>query len=141
MTEFIPYNGKHSTELFHSGTSVPVMRGTELAIVAAIRTRKRPGRKALLRPDLDLGRTAKALGISPSYLCQLLRGRRKPSFELSFRLAEALGFSSVEELRGWLAIYHAQWEAWNRMEITTKEIWETNVVEPLDFPIPPELQP
>src|SRR5437762_3391088 len=87
---------------------VPLRRGTALAIVAAMRIRKRPGRKGLLRPDLHLGRIAKELGISHSYLCQLLRGRRKPSFELSFRLAEALGFSSVEELRGWLALYHAQ---------------------------------
>ena len=104
-------------------------------------TKRGKGRKGLLRPDLHLTRIAKDLGVSTSHISQILRGRKRPSFDLAFRLAEALGFCSVEQLREWLDFYKQQTEAWQRMEVKTEEIWKMNVPEKVEENIPACLQP
>ncbi len=47
------------------------------------------------KPQKDI---AKRLGVSPAFLCQILRGSRRPSEKIIHRLAKILNYPDPDEL-------------------------------------------
>lgn len=57
---------------------------------AVLRTGKTPGQKNRLFPELDIGATARNLGISRPYLAGVLSGKTSPSLRVAVKIADAL---------------------------------------------------